>query len=379
MFSTSTSSAPTGATSCANSSRRARSGLKSTIPSPCTYSPVLFILDTAKATCLKPNAPRKRCSPCLCSQNSPKPSSAAWLKVSRTSIASFGLIEVTFSPGRASIGLDSGDEVMRNFPTAALGISLALLVVGPVSSPKAQTSAADAVRKPVVVELFTSEGCSTCPPADVLLQKLEEMQPVAGAEIIPLEEHVDYWNHDGWIDPYSSQEWTARQLTYQTLFKKDIYTPQFVVDGNTELVVSSPHAAVVELEKATQRAKAAVSITAGQSEEHGSQHFTVSVGKLEGNTGGDPAEVWLAVTEDGLHNSVSRGENAGRVLNHVATLRSLHKIGVADAAGASASFTGDALVKLKSDWDLAKVHVTVFVQKKKSREILGAASIRIKS
>jgi hypothetical protein len=268
---------------------------------------------------------------------------------------------------------------MRNFPTAALGISLALLVVGPVSSPKAQTSAPDAVRKPVVVELFTSEGCSTCPPADVLLQKLEEMQPVAGAEIIPLEEHVDYWNHDGWIDPYSSQEWTARQLTYQTLFKKDIYTPQFVVDGNTELVVSSPHAAVVELEKATQRAKAAVSITAGQSEEHGSQHFTVSVGKLEGNTGGDPAEVWLAVTEDGLHNSVSRGENAGRVLNHVATLRSLHKIGVADAAGASASFTGDALVKLKSDWDLAKVHVTVFVQKKKSREILGAASIRIKS
>jgi hypothetical protein len=266
---------------------------------------------------------------------------------------------------------------MRNLPTAALGISLALLVASPVSSPKAQTSAADAIRKPVVVELFTSEGCSSCPPADVLLQKLEDQQPVAGAEIIPLEEHVDYWNHDGWIDPYSSQEWTARQLTYQDLFKKDIYSPQLVVDGSAELVGSNPHAAVVEIEKASHRVKADVSITAGNADSHGS-HFSVSVGKLEGNTAGDVAEVWLAVTEDGLHNSVNRGENAGHVLNHVATLRSLHKIGTADPNGASASFTGETLVKLNSHWDVGKLHVMVFVQKKKSREILGAASIKIK-
>lgn len=269
---------------------------------------------------------------------------------------------------------------MRTLPAVALRLSLALFVAGPAftAQAKAQTSAGEAGRKPVVVELFTSEGCSSCPPADVLLQRLVAQQPAAGAEIIALEEHVDYWNHDGWTDPYSSQEWTVRQSDYVSRFRKDAYTPELVVDGSTELVGNNPRAAVLEIEKASHRVKAEVSITAGQPEERGSQHFSVSVGKLEGNSAGDVAEVWLAVTEDGLHSSVNRGENAGRVLNHVATLRSLHKIGVAEANGTSVSFTGDSVVKFDSHWDLEKLRVTAFVQKKKSREILGAASTKTK-
>ncbi len=268
---------------------------------------------------------------------------------------------------------------MRNFPKA-LRLSLALFVVGSAfaSRAKAQTSAPEAGRKPVVVELFTSEGCSSCPPADALLQKLEAQQPVAEAQIIALEEHVDYWNHDGWIDPFSSPDWTQRQQAYVALFKKDPYTPELVVNGHSQFVGNDAREAEFEIEKAAAGVKTEVAITSGKPAAKGSQHFTVSVGKLAGNKAGDVAEIWLAVTEDGLHSPVSRGENAGHVLNHVATLRSLRKIGAADANGASASFTGDTLVKFNSHWAPENLHVTVFVQEKKSREILGAASTRIK-
>jgi hypothetical protein len=270
-------------------------------------------------------------------------------------------------------------KAMRTSSATLFLMSLLLVVCSAFASKaKAQTSAVEAARKPVVVELFTSEGCSSCPPADALLQKLEAQQPVAGAEIIALEEHVDYWNHDGWIDPFSSAEWTHRQEAYTALFKKDAYTPELVVDGQSQFVGNNEQEAELEIEKAARGAKIEVAITSGKPEGKGSRHFTVSVGKLAGNTAGDVAEVWLAVTEDGLHSSVSLGENAGHELHHVATLRSLRKIGAADAGGASMSFTGDTLVKLNSRWNPENLHVTVFVQEKKSREILGAASTKIK-
>jgi hypothetical protein len=228
-----------------------------------------------------------------------------------------------------------------------------------------------------VVELFTSEGCSSCPPADVLLQRLQERQPVAGAEIIPLEEHVDYWNHDGWVDPYSSADWTERQEVYVTLAKGDAFTPELVVDGRSQISGNNGRQAQVEIENAARRTKTKVAIRAATPDAKGLPRFNVSVGKLEGNAGGDTAEVWLAVTEDGLHSSVSHGENAGHVLQHVATLRSLRKIGVADT-GASVSFETDAVVKFSSQWIVENLHVTVFVQKKRSREILGAAAVKVR-
>ncbi len=240
---------------------------------------------------------------------------------------------------------------------------------------QAQPPLMDTTRKAVLVELFTSEGCSSCPPADALLQKLLAQQPVAGAEIIALEEHVDYWNHDGWVDPYSSPEWTRRQSDYGAFFGNGAYTPEIVVDGASQFVGTYQHEALSEIAKASSKAKTDVSITPGKQDGRGSQQFTVTAGKLE--TNGDVAEVWLAVTEDGLRSSVEHGENAGRVLNHVATLRSLRKLGVADAGGAAA-FTQDANVKFDSRWNLENVRVSVFVQQKKSRQILGAASIKIK-
>lgn len=268
---------------------------------------------------------------------------------------------------------------MKAIPMMVLRLLLALFVLCNAfdSTARAQTPATQSGRKPVIVELFTSEGCSTCPPADELLQKLEAQQPVAGVEIVPLEEHVDYWNHDGWNDPYSSPDWTERQTVYRTIFNQTEYTPQMIVDGQSQFVGSNGREALVQIEKSAHREQTDVSINSEKPNAHGSQQFTVAIGKIAGNTAGDVVEIWLAVTEDGLQSSVNRGENAGHVLHHTATLRSLHKIGTADASAASASFKGDSRVKFDSHWKPENLHVVIFVQEKKSRKILGAGSVKV--
>jgi hypothetical protein len=268
---------------------------------------------------------------------------------------------------------------MKNFSAAALVLCLPGICSVFAATPKAQSAATQSGGNIVIVELFTSEGCSSCPPADLLLQKLEGQQPVAGAAIVGLEEHVDYWNHDGWSDPFSSSQWTQRQLDYGAKFKDDAYTPQMVVDGQSQFVGNNRQEAELEIEKAARREKTNVAITAETSSAKGERRVNVKVGKLAGYQDDDVAEVWLALTEDGLHSSVRRGENAGRELAHIATLRSLHKIGVADAGGASLSFTADPVINLSPDWIPANLHIVVFVQRKTSREILGAAWTKIQS
>jgi hypothetical protein len=243
-------------------------------------------------------------------------------------------------------------------------------------SAAAQNDSGTPQRTPVIVELFTSEGCSSCPPADVLLQKLEAEQPLAGADVIGLEEHVDYWNHDGWVDPYSSAEWTQRQLDYGERLTSEPYTPQMVVDGESQFVGSDARDAALAIRKAASSPKTDVEIRPHGPEAKGVQSFAVAIKKLSGDTPGDVAEVWLAVTEDGLRSSVNRGENSGRVLTHVATLRSLREIGVAEQNAAMA-FAGEPIVKFDSKWNRENLAVVVFVQEKRSRKIIGAASIRV--
>jgi hypothetical protein len=228
--------------------------------------------------------------------------------------------------------------------------------------------------KPVIVELFTSEGCSSCPPADALLLNLEKAQSVQGANVIAIEEHVDYWNHDGWIDPFSSSDWTQRQIEYVTRFKdKEPYTPQLVVDGEVEMTGGQPQKAEQAIQQAAAQPKTEVTLTPANSTPDETQ-FNVRVGKLTGNSDHDIAEVWMAVTESGLASSVGAGENAGKQLHHASVLRSLRKIGVANPKTDSA-FESAQKVKFKSAWNRQNLQVAVFIQEKKSMHILGAAAL----
>src|SRR5580692_6039586 len=115
---------------------------------------------------------------------------------------------------------------------------------------------------PVLVELFTSEGCSSCPPADALLSRLGKTQPVPGADIIALEEHVDYWDRLGWKDPFSAEAATERQNEYdQTFAGGQAYTPQMIVDGHAKFVGSSDSDALRAISAASQAPKAAVQLS----------------------------------------------------------------------------------------------------------------------
>ncbi len=262
------------------------------------------------------------------------------------------------------------------------GLTLSLLSVFAVMAvmrprPQSASPGAGSTRTPVVVELFTSEGCSSCPPADDLLSRMAQQQPIANAEVIALEEHVDYWNELGWVDPFSSGEWTARQQVYAgVLGNGNSYTPQMVVDGKTEFVGSQSRKALQAVQQAAAEQRARVTLRPGKSPDSGTESLSVSITRLPETAGRDTAEVWLAITETGLHSAVKRGENAGEDLHHAAVVRSIRKIGEAKA-GDETSFSGDATVPLRAEWKRENLHSVVFVQGKKSRRILGAATIPV--
>jgi hypothetical protein len=220
--------------------------------------------------------------------------------------------------------------------------------------------AAAQAETPVVVELFTSEGCSSCPPADALLAKLESTQPVAGARIIVLSEHVDYWDRLGWRDPFSSTQFTARQQEYSQIFRDSgPYTPEMVIDGATGFVGSESAQALRAIAQAARAPKATVRITTGAGK--------VSI-QTEGVT--HSADVLLAITERNLLSAVARGENAGRKLPHTAVVRWLRVVG---KTRRSEPFTAEVNVSPEKSWKPGDLHAVVFLQDRSSRKMLGAA------
>jgi hypothetical protein len=240
-------------------------------------------------------------------------------------------------------------------------LALTLIALAPRGS-AGQVGKAPANGGTAIVELFTSQGCSSCPPADRLLTKLAG-DPRYQGRVIPLSFHVDYWNYIGWTDPYSSQRWSDRQRQYaaKTFRSNRIYTPQVVVNGRTECVGSQ------EREPAGQ-----VSLAVGERTPDG--HIKVKVGaKLAKAVGAGNLDLWVAVYESDLTTPVKSGENSSRTLRNDRVVRRLEKAFVLPAAAGSEK-SAELTLGLDKRWKTQNLGVAAFLQDPATLAIHGAAA-----
>lgn len=238
--------------------------------------------------------------------------------------------------------------------------------------PTAATAPITAPAKPsrpaVLLELFTSEGCSSCPPADELLAQLAEGGTVEDTPVIALELHVDYWNYLGWRDPFSDAAYSARQGGYVGLLGvRGPYTPQLVVDGHIDVLGSSPsraRAAILNASEGSQpRATIQLTIAAA------GDRLRIVASELPRKR----TTLYVAVTESGLRTRVPRGENAGRTLQHGPIVRFLQAV----TRGDSGSLQADVPLRLQPSWRRDALRVVGFAQDDASGHVLGASESRL--
>lgn len=231
----------------------------------------------------------------------------------------------------------------------------------------ARADAGQAAKVPVLVELFTSEGCSSCPPADALLGKLDREQPLRNAKIIVLSEHVDYWNNGGWQDRFSSASLTRRQEEYSDLFKlNDVYTPQMVVNGAAQMNGTDEKAIAAALEKAAASHPIPLQITSVQVR---GQDVTFTLRKDMSAIPGY-VNMYVALVDPEDTTKVGGGENGGRTLQHAGVVRKLELAG-------SAWRTQDLgkmpfVIEAPQGTNPEGMRLVVFVQNKKVGPVQGA-------
>lgn len=253
------------------------------------------------------------------------------------------------------------------FAIFAVGLAAAGCLSQPAQGQKSDAAPKSAARVPVIVELFTSEGCSSCPPADRALKFLAEQQPVSNAEVIPLAFHVDYWNNAGWKDRFSSAAFSRRQELYVSRFGLDSsYTPEMVVDGRSEFIGNDTGKASKRIAEAANDAKGSVVL-----------NFDGDVlnVRISGLAGHHPATVFLAITEDDINSAVNGGENSGQTFNHSSVVRSLTSLGLVEKA--ASTFESKTGVPAVPDLKPEKGRVVVFVQDNDSRKIIAANFISL--
>ena len=253
-----------------------------------------------------------------------------------------------------------------------LGIML-LLVTLLAAEGVAQTAPGNAV----LLELFTSQGCSSCPPADRLLTDLADSPELRG-KIVPLAFHVDYWNYIGWRDPFSDKQWSERQQHYSEAFKSSrIYTPQMVVNGSMEFVGSDRKRARREIAAALEAPPlATIEIELARDEERADlivAHIRVS---LLRPVSVKELDVMVAAFESRLETTVTRGENARKTLHNNFVVRLLTKIHTL-APATTDSWEGEIPVKALQGWKEPHLGIAVFLQDPDTRKVYAAAQHRL--
>jgi len=248
---------------------------------------------------------------------------------------------------------------------------LPLLLLASPASPRGSSPAGGRV---AVVELFTSQGCSSCPPADRLLSRLAN-DPKYRGRVIPLSFHVDYWNHIGWTDPYSSPKWSERQRAYaaRTFRSNRIYTPQAVVNGREECVGSKDGEIKARIERAL-AVEPAGRVTLEILPPTANSPLRVKVGaKLAQTAAEGDLDLWVAVYQDGLSTEVGSGENASRTLRNDRVVRRFEKaFTLPGTAGSGRS--GELVLGIDKRWKPESLGVAAFLQDPATLAIHGAAA-----
>jgi len=245
-----------------------------------------------------------------------------------------------------------------------LGLAAFALAAAPQPAPPSAS--------PVVVELFTSQGCSSCPPADRLLTQLGQDRELAG-RVIPLSFHVDYWNYIGWRDPFSSADWSGRQGRYSEAFKLgQLYTPQLVVNGRSQCVGSNADEVrekIAEALKTPADGRVALRLEPEAATVKAAVEASMATGK--------PMDVWVALYETNLSTAVGRGENARRTLRNDYVVRRLVKAFTLPATPPGAAHSGAVALAIDPTWKRGDLGVAAFLQDPVTLAIHGAAVQRL--
>lgn len=266
---------------------------------------------------------------------------------------------------------------MGNMLTNFAAVTVLALVAYPLSSGELTGLSAQARPEPaansngaVLVELFTSEGCSSCPPADALLRQINGTRSAAGQLIVGISEHVTYWNSLGWSDPFSADTYTDRQNAYGSHFHLDsVYTPQMVINGTEQIVGGDRTKLEQAFHQESSRPRMALRIVSSSLDQTSTKSPILKVSFAHGETPGAGAvDVFAVLADDMDHSSVLHGENSGRTLTHVAVARSLLQVARVQAAGET---TVQVPIPAKLKLGSGGHHLVLFAQAAHYGPVLG--------